>query len=247
MCIEAARINAAMVYVGRELQGEGYVAGFPNFHQADHGNGVVTAIFLIKGEAVDFKDISGERIGNPNRRDVIEMFRIASNLASEEGYPAAIPSLHHDRSKNLYGFYFIKPGYVDWQDVKASDLGNPSGISERFRAANDYSIKLPYNGAFPNFHEANYGEGLVYGTYLLKGEAGGLREVPMSALNMSFYEEVFCTPVMSSSLVPNIGEISKVCLQSWMGTYVCAESGGGNIVVVNRPVAKEWKPLKCTV
>ncbi|SDM17094.1 Fascin domain-containing protein [Paenibacillus sp. OK060] len=244
MCIEAARVNASMDYVSREFKGEGYIAGFPNFHQADHGNGIVNAIFCIKEAAVDFKSISGDRIGNPNRTNMMEMFRIAANLASEDGYPAAIPSLHHDRTNNLYGFYFFKPEYVDWKDVKANDLGNPTGIAERFRAVNDYSISLLYNGGFPNFHQADYGEGVVFGTNLIKGEAGGLHEVPLSALNMPFYEEVFCTPNKSTSVIPNIGETSRVCLQTWMGTYVCAENGGGNLCVVNRPEARAWESFE---
>jgi len=46
------------------------------------------------------------------------------------------------------------------------------------------------------------------------------------------------------NVIPNIGETTKVCLQTWMGTYVCAEGGGGNLVVVNRPEAKEWETFE---
>lgn len=42
----------------------------------------------------------------------------------------------------------------------------------------------------------------------------------------------------------NIGETAKVCLQSWMGTYVCAEEGGGSLVVVNRREAKGWETFE---
>lgn len=45
-------------------------------------------------------------------------------------------------------------------------------------------------------------------------------------------------------LIPVVGGKSKVCIQSWMGTYVCAEKGGGHIVVVNRPEAKEWETFE---
>lgn len=44
--------------------------------------------------------------------------------------------------------------------------------------------------------------------------------------------------------IPNIGEIARVCLQSWMGTFVCAEEGGGGIVVVNRPEPKGWETFE---
>ncbi|MFB8425032.1 hypothetical protein ACFC4S_23735 [Priestia megaterium] len=45
-------------------------------------------------------------------------------------------------------------------------------------------------------------------------------------------------------LIPDIGQTAKVCLQTWMGTYVCAENGGGSIVVVNRPKVGEWETFE---
>lgn len=51
-------------------------------------------------------------------------------------------------------------------------------------------------------------------------------------------------PPQSDTIIPNIGEVKRVCLQTWMGTFVCAEGGGGNLVVVNRPVAAEWETFE---
>ena len=45
-------------------------------------------------------------------------------------------------------------------------------------------------------------------------------------------------------VIPNVGESTRICLQTWMGTYVCAENGGGDLVVVNRPEAKEWETFE---
>ncbi|PHA10347.1 hypothetical protein COE65_14225 [Bacillus sp. AFS051223] len=45
-------------------------------------------------------------------------------------------------------------------------------------------------------------------------------------------------------LIPNVGETSRVCLQTWMGTYVCAENGGGELVVVNSPRAQGWETFE---
>jgi FRG1-like family./PPPDE putative peptidase domain. len=42
-------------------------------------------------------------------------------------------------------------------------------------------------------------------------------------------------------VVPPIGGGMEIALQSWMGTFVCAEHGGGGIVVVNRPIARTWE------
>lgn len=45
-------------------------------------------------------------------------------------------------------------------------------------------------------------------------------------------------------VIPNIGGTERVCLQSWMGTFVCAEGGGGGLVVVNRPEAQAWETFE---
>jgi hypothetical protein len=41
----------------------------------------------------------------------------------------------------------------------------------RFREVNDYA-------GFPNFHEADYGKGMVYGTILLRDTEAEWRDVP---------------------------------------------------------------------
>lgn len=45
-------------------------------------------------------------------------------------------------------------------------------------------------------------------------------------------------------VIPNVGGKARVCLQSWMGTFVCAEGGGGGLVVVNRVEAREWETFE---
>jgi hypothetical protein len=53
------------------------------------------------------------------------------------------------------------------------------------------------------------------------------------------------TPDWSHTMViPGIGGTTRVCLQSWMGTFVCAEGGGGGLVVVNRPEAAAWETFE---
>ena len=37
----------------------------------------------------------------------------------------------------------------------------------RFREVNDFAGVYGYAAAWPNFHEANYGDGTVYGTFLV--------------------------------------------------------------------------------
>jgi len=60
--------------------------------------------------------------------------------------------------------------FSEWRDVPASELGNPppDDVGARFRATNDYAAKNGFVGGFPNFHEADYGQGTVYDTILIK-------------------------------------------------------------------------------
>ena len=62
----------------------------------------------------------------------------------------------------------LKKETIHVRDVSAAELGNPSNIPERFRAINDWAGRNGYAAAFPNFHEANHGQGVVYGSILIK-------------------------------------------------------------------------------
>ena len=52
-------------------------------------------------------------------------------------------------------------------------MGNPplNDIGARFRATNDWCLRNGYFAGFPNFHYADYGSGLVYGTFLFKSNS----------------------------------------------------------------------------
>lgn len=47
----------------------------------------------------------------------------------------------------------------------------------RFREVNDYAERHGFFSAFPNFHEADYGDGVVYGTILLRDTEAEWRDV----------------------------------------------------------------------
>ena len=146
----------------------GYAAGFPNFHQADYGQGVVYGTVLPKLGTVDVRDISAAELGNPPNNEA--RFRAIHNWAAKNGYAAGFPNFHQaDYGQGVvYGTTLLKLGTVDVRDISAAELGNPSNNEERFRAVNDWAIRNGYAAGFPNFHQANYGNGVVYGTILIK-------------------------------------------------------------------------------
>jgi hypothetical protein len=52
----------------------------------------------------------------------------------------------------------------------------------RFRQVNDYASVHGFVGGYPNFHQADYGCGTVFGTFLIRPGQGEWRDVPASAL-----------------------------------------------------------------
>ena len=160
----------------------GFAAGFPNFHQADHGNGVVYGTVLIKPRFVEWRDIPVADLGNPS--DDAARFRAVNDWASANGFAAGFPNFHQADYGNgvVYGVQLLKQGAVEWRDILASDLGNPSDNAARFRAVNDWASANGFVSGFPNFHQADHGNGVVYGVQLLKHEAAEWRDILASDL-----------------------------------------------------------------
>ncbi|MBD1823671.1 hypothetical protein H6F51_14385 [Cyanobacteria bacterium FACHB-DQ100] len=100
----------------------GYASGFPNFHQANHGQGLV------------------------------------------------------------YGGVSLNPGTAVVRAVPVAELGHPSNNEERFRAVNDWAMRNGYASGFPNFHQANNGQGVVFGVVLLNSGTAVVRDVTVSGL-----------------------------------------------------------------
>ncbi|SDD27446.1 aegerolysin family protein [Niabella drilacis] len=174
----------------------GYIGAFPNFFEADYGQGTVYGTLLIKKEAADWSDILASTLGIPQTFE--ERFRAVNTYAGNKGYAGAFPNFFEANYEyigafpnffeadyghgTVYGTLFIKKGAADWSDIPAVDLGNPQLPEERFRAMNTYAGKKGYIGAFPNFLEADYGQGTVYGTLLIKKEAADWKDIPAADL-----------------------------------------------------------------
>ncbi len=154
----------------------GYVGAYPNFHSAEYGNGSVYGTILLKNGFAEWRDIYASELGNPVTAD--DRFRAVNDYAYRNGYRGAFPNFHQADYGNgvVYGCILIKKEGADWRDVSASELGNPGSSEAKFRAINDYAYRNGYRGGFPNFHQANYGNGVVYGSILIKQEAADWRD-----------------------------------------------------------------------
>lgn len=161
----------------------GFVSGFPNFHTTAYGNGAVYGCVLLKPQFAEWRDVRFTDLGSPPTAEA--RFRAVNDYSSSiPGMMGGYPNFHQaDYGQGLVcGTIFLKHGAAEWSDVSAAELGNPRTPEDRFRAVHDYAVRKGFVGAFPNFHQADYGQGIVYGTFFLKPEAAEWRDVPYHEL-----------------------------------------------------------------
>ena len=170
----------------------GYATAFPNFHQANHedGRGVVYGVVCLKPHAVEIIDVPISELGNPDSAEA--RFRAVNDYARNHGNATAFPNFHQadhgDGRGVVYGVVCLKPDAVEIIDVPISELGNPDSAEARFRAVNDYARNHGNATAFPNFHQADHGDGrgVVYGVVCLKPDAVEIIDVPISEVEPRF-------------------------------------------------------------
>jgi len=166
----------------------GFVGGFTNFHQADYGCGLVRGTLLLRPRFAQGRDVLASEMGNPANADWGARFRAANDYAYRNGFVGGFPNFHQADYGNglVYGTMLLPATAAEGRDVSAAVLGNPpaNDIGARFRAANDYAVLSGFATGFPNFHQADHGQGLVYGTILLKHAAVEVRDVLDDALSI---------------------------------------------------------------
>jgi lamin tail-like protein len=149
----------------------GYFSGFPNFHEADYGRGPVGGVFLLPSNIAEWRDVPRSTYGVYHIEDVPALFRAAATYAVAQGYPGAYPNCHQQDygSGVVYGTILLKPGKAEWRDVSRAALGSPAidDVGAMMRAASDYAAANGFAAAFPTFHQANHGAGVVYGLVLI--------------------------------------------------------------------------------
>ena len=167
----------------------GFFTGFPNFHQADYGNGLVYGTILLRGgTGVEWRDVKRTDYNVYTIENIPAMFRGAGDYASRMGYRAGFPNFHQaDHGQGVvYGTILLRENIVEWRDVRKDELGSPNidDVGNMMRAANDYAFRNGFAAAFPTFHHADYGQGVVYGIVLFRPGTVIGRDVPADLLSM---------------------------------------------------------------
>ena len=159
----------------------GFLGGFPNFHEADYGNGVVFGTILLRGSEAEWRDVLRDEYQVFHIEDVPALFRAANDYAAGQGYDAAFPNCEQaDHGQGVvYGTILLKPGTTEWRDVPRTELGvyHIEDVPAMMRAANDYAAREGFAAGFPTFHQADHGQGVVCGIVLLKPGISTWRDV----------------------------------------------------------------------
>jgi hypothetical protein len=166
--------------------GKGFFSGFPNFHEADYGQGVLGGVFLLPAGVAEWRDVPRVTYGVYHIEDVPALFRAAATYSAAQGYPGAYPNFHQQDygAGVVYGTILLKPGMAEWRDVPRSALGSPliNDVGAMMRAASDYAAANGFAAAFPTFHQADHGAGVVYGLVLIPTGNAEWRDVLVSDL-----------------------------------------------------------------
>jgi hypothetical protein len=163
--------------------------GFPNFHQADYGQGIVYGTNLLQAQAdLEVRVVSARNLNVGSVTDFPALMRAVASYASNNGFFAGLPIGRQVRPLPQYRVCLLRHSrYTEWRDVRAVDFGSPApnDVGARFRTTNDWADAHGYAAAFPNFHAADYGHGVVYGTVLFKrGYPVEWRDVPKDVLEL---------------------------------------------------------------
>ncbi|MCL1491826.1 MAG: hypothetical protein M1G31_13915 [Pseudanabaena sp. Salubria-1] len=142
----------------------GFIGGFPNFEQGGSNRNPVYGTVLINPEAAVSKDIPISEINNPKTFE--DRFRAVQGWATSRGFVGAFPNF--EQGNGVYGAILIKSEAGLKVDVPISTLGNPRSNEERFIAVNRYATNNGYAAGFPDFNQADYGQGTVLGVVLIK-------------------------------------------------------------------------------
>jgi uncharacterized repeat protein (TIGR01451 family) len=163
-----------------------FVGGFPNFHEADYGSGIVYGTILLRQGATEWRDVPASELGIEDPNDIAARFKAIDKYARDNGFVGGFPNFYQADygSGTVYGTILLHQGAAECRDVPASELGDEYAdhIETRFTATDAYARANGFVGGFPNFYSEGSESGAKYGTILLRQGAAEWRDVPASEL-----------------------------------------------------------------
>lgn len=171
-----------------------FVGGYPNFHKAHIGFNHYGGGIFFSSKSSEWQDVKLRELKNPDLENFGERMRATHDYAVKNGFVGGFPNFFHakiqvvttEKRKKSYvtvcGTILLKKESAVWKDIPLTTLGNPplDDIESRFRATNDYAIANNFIAGFPNFYHADYGQGVVCGTILIKPGQGEWKDILLS-------------------------------------------------------------------
>lgn len=111
----AARMRATQTYA----VSNGFIGGFPTFHQTDYGKGIVCGTVLIGSGGAEWRDVPIAELGNPPLDDIRARMTSANDYAFRNGFLGGFPTFYHaDYGRGIVcGIVLIKRSAGEWRDV----------------------------------------------------------------------------------------------------------------------------------
>jgi hypothetical protein len=97
----------------------GYVGGYPNFHHANYGSGIVCGTIFLPREIAEWRDVPWTELGSPPLDNIRARMTSANDYAYRNGFLGGFPTFFHaDYGKGIVcGIILIRKEAGEWRDV----------------------------------------------------------------------------------------------------------------------------------
>jgi hypothetical protein len=100
----------------------GFAGGFPNFNEADSGQGLVYGSVLLRLGTSERREVLAADLGNPN--GFMPRFQAVQDFATANGFVGGFPTFQQadHREGVVYGCVLVKAAAGEWRDVPTGGL-----------------------------------------------------------------------------------------------------------------------------
>ncbi len=166
--------------------GLGFLGGYPTFYFLKEGREQLGGALLFRKDAAEWQDVPLVQLGNPALDDFSLRMRSAQDYAVRAGFVGAFPTFFDADYGfgRVAGIIFLPAMTAEWRDLSWTDIGSPAldDFVARFRGVNDWAVRNGFLGGFPNMYHADYPNGRVGGSILIKPNQADVHWIDMYTL-----------------------------------------------------------------
>jgi hypothetical protein len=229
------RVQQAQTFARRN----GITAAYPNFYCKNYEDGNWTrprcGTILLNAVGSEVRWVPDFELGYHAPGSAGDMFRVLNDWAVARGFQGALPLFRQDAraagagTVNWYEAVIFRPAAAEFRDVLRSQLGGGpfEDWPRRFRDAYQYAVRNGFVAAFPTGHQADYGNGVVYGTQLLSSRVAAWLDAPSIVYGVSdTYHQPLPAPTSVSITLGRHNLKTNVCADNADQSFFCATLQG---------------------